>query len=172
MHCPMRAPLPSIHRAVGLVVIITFLGRAAANAASAGKTNAPAAKAATEAATPAPAETPIPRSVFVIPKSAKEGRDPFFPNSTRLFGEVTTKTNTTAPVTKVDLVLKALAVSAEQRLATINTRTFEVGEEAEIQTGAGRVRVRCLEIHEDSVVIEVGGERRTLRMRAKVLAEP
>lgn len=168
----MRALLLSNRRVVGLVVLIAFLGHPAANAASAGKTNAPAAKVATEAATPAPAETPLPRSVFVIPKSAKEGRDPFFPNSTRLFGEVATKTSTNAPVTKVDLVLKALAVSAEQRLATINNRTFEVGEEAELQTGRGRVRVRCLEIHEDSVVIEVGGERRTLRMRAKMLAEP
>jgi hypothetical protein len=163
-------PFP-LCRDAGLAVLFVLLSGGWAQAAVAGKTNTAASRATNATVATVAAEAPIPRSTFVMPKSAKEGRDPFFPNSTRLFGETTT-TKTNAPTTNAGLVLKALAGSAERRLATINTRTFEVGEEAEVQTGAGRVRVRCLEINDDSVVIEVGGTRRTLRMRASFLTEP
>src|SRR5437899_4068581 len=48
----------------------------------AAETNSPAAKAAASQA--ARLATPIPRSVFLMPKSRVEGVDPFFPLSTRL----------------------------------------------------------------------------------------
>jgi hypothetical protein len=114
-----------------------------------------------------PQESPIPQSVFEIPKAAKDGRDPFYPNSSHPFGATAgsgTKTTNAPPAAA--LVLKALSGTPANRLATINNVTFAAGEEAEVISGAARVRVRVLEIKEDSVEVEVGGVRRTLRMRA------
>ncbi len=133
-------------------------------AATATSTNSRTGEAADELAKAEVVESPIPHSVFELPKSADDGRDPFFPTSTRLFGNViTTKTNT-APIGS-GLVLKALAGSPGNRFATINSIVFAEGEERECVTPGGRITVRCLEISEDTVVIEVGGVRRTLRMR-------
>jgi hypothetical protein len=56
----------------------------------------------------------------------------------------------------------------EHRLALINNHTFEAGEEAEVTTITGRILVRCLQIREESVLIQVGPERRELRMRAGI----
>ena len=125
-------------------------------------TNAPSAA---KASLQEPAQEPvIPRSIFEAPKTSKEGRDPFFPNSTRLSGTVLVKTNP-GPAA-VNLVLKALSGTAAQRLATINNVTFAAGEENDVIAGTSKVRVRVIEIKEDSVIIEVGGARRTLRMRS------
>jgi hypothetical protein len=110
----------------------------------------------------------VPESVFLIPSNRSEGRDPFFPHSTRpLSGAVVAKA--TAPVAPINLELKALFGTPDRRMAMINNRNFEIGEEQEIPTPGGRVRVRCLEIHEDSVVIEASGVRRILRLRTGVL---
>ena len=121
-------------------------------------TNAPSAAKA------APQEPVIPRSIFEAPKTSQEGRDPFFPNSPRVFGPVVAKTN--AGPAAVRLSLKALSGSPNNRLATINNVTFAAGEESDVVASAGRVRVRVIEIKEDSVIIEVGGARQTLRMRS------
>lgn len=123
-------------------------------------TNAPAQNDATATATNAP----VPQSVFEVPKTPVEGRDPFFPNSSRAYGTLATAATNATPAV-VQLSLKALAGTAERRFATVNNRVFEVGEEGEVTTPTGRVRVRCLEIRSDSVLIEVGGVQRQLRMR-------
>ena len=65
----------------------------------------------------------------------------------------------------VDLRLKAISGLPEHRLALINNHTFEAGEEGEIATTSGRMRIRCLEITQDSAVVQVGSERRELRLR-------
>ncbi len=106
---------------------------------------------------------PIPQSVFSLPKSPKEGQDPFFPGSARLFGEVTTKTN--APANATALALKAVAGSPGHRFATINNIVFAEGEEREVSIAGGRIKVRCVEIQDEAVVVEANGARRTLRMR-------
>ncbi len=127
---------------------------------TAAKTNATA-----EAAGAVLASAAIPQSVFELPKTPQEGRDPFFPGSTRPYGTLAA-TATNAPAAQVtQLALKALAGTAERRFATINNRVFEIGEEGEVTTPGGRVRLRCLEIRESSVLIEVGGVRQQLRMR-------
>jgi len=119
-------------------------------------------------------EVAIPQSIFRIPKSPKEGRDPFFPDSLRVFGTTTTRTTNAAP-TVVNYTLKGLAGAVDARFATIGTTgpggsalsvDLAAGEEREIVTSTGRVKVRCLEIREDAVVIEAGGMRRELRLRA------
>ena len=109
-------------------------------------------------------ELPAPRSLFVMPTSPKEGRDPFFPRSSRLYTSVVLKTNQ-VPVT-LDLRLNGVSGSPDHRLAIINHRTFEKGEESEVTTSSGRVLIRCMEIKDESVVIRIGGEQRELHLRS------
>jgi hypothetical protein len=112
------------------------------------------------------AASEMPKSTFTIPRSPDEGRDPFFPNSARLFAAVASKA-ITLPVatTSAELLLKGFSGPSNQRLAIINNRTFSSGESGEVRTSNSRVRVRCVQINEDSVIIETNGERRVLRLR-------
>ncbi len=150
-----------------LVVASAFCLALATHAADKPAT-APAkpAKAATNAA---PVQVEPAKSVFIMPANPQEGKDPFFPKSTRLFNTVvvaTTTTSTNHPVVvPVDLQLKGISGVAEHRLAIIGTRTFEVGEERILGTSSGRIRVRCLDITTDSVLIQVGDEQRILHLR-------
>ena len=115
----------------------------------------------------APAELELPKSLFVIPADSGEGKDPFFPLSTRLRPAppvVTPTTTNVGPVT-VQLDLKGISGAVDHRLAIINNRTFAVGEEEELAVNSGRVRVVCKEIKDDSVIVLVNGQERLLRLR-------
>lgn len=61
-----------------------------------------------------------------------------------------------APV-PATLHLTGLIVAGQRRLATINGRSFEAGKERLVPVGDKHVRVRCLEIRDDGVVIRVEG---------------
>jgi hypothetical protein len=151
-----RKPL----RLAALLLVLAFPCPAAQT-----KTNSPtvAAPVPTNAL---PAQVEIPKSVFVIPTTPQEGRDPFFPLSTRLFTSVVVKTNMhSVAAVPSDLKLNGISGTAEHRLAIINNRTFEANEEGAVSTSAGLVRIRCLEIKSDSVLVQIGGEQRILRMR-------
>jgi len=152
---------------------ISFFCLAFAGASAQAQAQAPAkpTNPAPANAKPAPAEAPVPQSVFIIPRNPQEGRDPFFPLSTSVYtryGAVAAQTNRVAVV--ADLKLQGFSGPNEHRLAIINNRTFEVSEEADVSTSSGRVRIRCLEIKNESVVVQfvVGGERRELRLRQGV----
>jgi hypothetical protein len=113
----------------------------------------------------------VPQSVFVMPKAKPEGVDPFFPRSngpyTRGLPMIPVPIATPAPAPiAVDLKLKAISGLPEHRLALINNHVFEAGEEGEVIANNGRMRIRCLEVHEDSAVVQVGAERRDLRLRS------
>lgn len=113
--------------------------------------------------------TPPPQSVFVIPKKATEGKDPFFPGSTRVQNvNVEVKPKGPTPVV-IELSLKGISGTAAEPLAIINTTTFTTGEENEVITEGGRMRVRCVEINitAGTVLVQVGGQRRELRLQAK-----
>ena len=124
-----------------------------------------------KAAAPAPTNVPpalveIPKSVFDVPANPQEGKDPFFPLSTRLFASPVAKTNgQAAPKLVVDLKLKGFSGTADHPLAIINNRTFGIDEEGSVSTAAGRVTIRCVEIKPDSVVVQVGGQQRILHLR-------
>jgi hypothetical protein len=136
----------------------------AAQAAQAAQTP-PAAPAKAKAVTNAPpAVVELPKSVFVIPTTSEEGRDPFSPLSTRLH-PVITPTTTNVPLPVVLVELKGISGTADRRLAIINNRTFEAGEEGELVVNAGRVRVVVKEIKDDSVRVLINGQERVLRMR-------
>jgi hypothetical protein len=132
-------------------------------AASLRAENGPVPKPAAAGSNAAPAQIVIPKSLFVIPSSPREGTDPFFPKVGRpIQPPVVTQTST--PVA-VDLHLKGFSGTPQQPLAIINNKTFAAGEEGDLNLASGRVHLRCVEIKSDSVVIEIGGERRELRLR-------
>jgi hypothetical protein len=125
---------------------------------------APPAKTAAAAAPPVKTAAPAaaPRSAFVIPANPKEGRDPFNPASLRPYE----KAQVAAQPRMVEissLVLKGVSGPPDNRLAIINNRTFAIGDEQDLITTQGRIRIRCVEISNNTVVIESGGQRQELK---------
>lgn len=152
-----------------LLLIATLASLTVASPAAQTPTNAPTKAVPAPAAETkaAPAQLKIPESTFVIPTRPQQGRDPFFPQSTRLFEAALIVAPTNQPnVPSTELQLKGLSGLRGHRLAMINNHTFEVGEEGDVVTSSGRVRVRCLAIRDDSVLIQVNGEPRILRFRS------
>lgn len=151
-----------IRRPGATLLLAALLVRAAVHAGPP-QPAAPAKVPAPSAVSPTNVVMGIPPSVFFVPSATQAVKDPFFPNSTRLAVLTTTKTNPPGAVT--DLALQGLSGTAARPLATINNRIFEPGEEQEVVTPSGKVRVRCVEINlkDESVVIEAGGGRRELR---------
>jgi hypothetical protein len=147
--------LKARRRAARLCVAGTLLTMAAASAFAA--PNPPAPKPV--------AEAPMAKSVFV--DRPDFGRDPFFPKSTRR-GAVTATTTVVQPVGNFDsIALKGISVNNERRLAIVNNKTFEVGEEGEVPVGAQRVKVKVTEIREKSAVITVNGVSKELFLGSK-----
>ena len=122
---------------------------------------------------PAPAgktaECVAPKSVFV--DDARSGKDPFFPTSTRRLDSLVrlAPTNSASPLTTYlsCLSLKGLSGTKEQPLALINGYTVAEGELAEIKCGGQILKIRCREIRERSVLVELDGrgEIRELKLR-------
>jgi len=140
----------------------------AAPAAQSETNPAPAAASGGPVATNAAVEMPMILSVFVMPTKPDEGKDPFFPRSMRPYGSVPVLKTNQPVVVQVDLQLKAISGPPEHHLAMVNNRTFDSGEEGDVTTAAGRVRIRCVEIRADSVLIQIlsSGEQRVLRLRS------
>ncbi|MEY2427727.1 MAG: hypothetical protein QOJ40_612 [Verrucomicrobiota bacterium] len=105
-----------------------------------------------------------------MPTAPREGKDPFFPRSTRPYTTRVISSNTTPVAIIADFRLDGISGPPDHRLAIINYKTFETGEEAEVNTNAGKMRIHCLEIGADTVIIQVGAERRVLRLRGGSLA--
>lgn len=110
------------------------------------------------------------KSVFV--DDPHSGIDPFFPQSRRrleVFQQRSIATNIVQqPMEKLNLLtLKGISGTKNQRLALINSSTVGVGELAEIRCGPQVVKVRCREIRDRSVIIELEGlgETRELKLR-------
>ncbi len=112
---------------------------------------------------------PPPQSVFVIPKKPAEGKDPFFPSATRVYASETPEKPTNPVVPVGDLSLKGISGTAAEPLAIINTTTFTTGEENDVITSAGRMRIRCVAINmgNGTVLVQAGGERRELRLQTR-----
>ena len=54
------------------------------------------------------------------------------------------------------LILKGISGKGQRRFALINNQTLERGETARVRLGTSNVLVRCLEILDGSVVVQVG----------------
>jgi hypothetical protein len=148
-----------------MALAAALLGVACASLAAQTNTTPPAS-ASPAPTNAAPALPEIPQSVFIIPASPQEGKDPFFPLSRRLYASVVVRTNVQPSVVSVELHLNGISGTADHRLAIINNRTFEANEEGAVPTASGPARIRCLEIKADSVLIQIGGEQRILRLRS------
>ena len=147
------------------VAFASLAAQTPTNAAHAGPAHAPTN------AVPALAE--IPQSVFTMPTSPQEGKDPFFPRSMRLFNNVVVQTNLQAtPVVAVELHLNGISGTPDHRLAIINNRTFEAGEEGEVSSASGRVRVTCKDIKLDSVRVLVSGRGANPASARRLLIAP
>jgi hypothetical protein len=111
----------------------------------------------------------IPQSVFVDKQDS--GRDPFFPQSVRR-RQVITRVVATNQIPQVSAILgqlslKGISGTKAQPLALINSSTIAEGELADIRCGRQIVKVRCVEIRDRSVLVELHGtsETRELKLR-------
>jgi len=93
-------------------------------------------------------------STFTIPSSLQEGRDPFFPRSTRFISKPVLTAPALGPVV---LECKGISGTSKRPLAIINNRTFAVGDEQDVNTAQGKVRVLCLEIDGMKVKVRAQG---------------
>jgi hypothetical protein len=111
-------------------------------------------------------ETAVPTSVFVVPADPKEGKDPFFPASMRIFAsqQPVVPKGQKAPVIEIPLTLTGII---PLKLAMVNGRTFEPGEEGEVVANGVRKKIRCLKVKTESAIVELlpEGERRELKLR-------
>lgn len=113
-------------------------------------------KKATVKTNDAPDELAVPLAVFDY--TIKPTKDPFFPLSTRQpFPQVVT--NNVAPSINPSLfVLKGVDGPPDRRLVLVNNRTMAKGEDAEVTTTSGRVKVTCLDIRTASVVLRIASQ--------------
>ena len=84
-----------------------------------------------------------PMSAFIIPDNPKEGRDPFFPNSIRVYKDRPAAPGTT-DVSSLHL----------QGISKSGNHVFK--------TDTGKIDVICKKINANSVVVEAGGQILTL----------
>jgi hypothetical protein len=153
-------------------VVAAILGFSASTIFAADQVRAKTIDAAKTPAKPAGSTRPstaasepvsIPQSVFTIPATLKEGRDPFFPNSKPEMPAIVPKPGMDWDA--ATFVLNGIT-SPPRRTAMINGRTFEVGEEGEVRLPSGsKVLIKCVEIGNSTAAIMVGGQRRELKMR-------
>jgi len=121
----------------------------------------PAASSTNQVTVPVGSE--IPQSVFIIPNSPKDGRNPFFPGS---HAELPPTPKPIAPIDASSFVLNGIT-SPPKRTAMINGRTFEVGEQGEVRVpNGGKELIKCVEIGADSAIIEWKGQQVVLRFRS------
>jgi hypothetical protein len=112
----------------------------------------------------APAK-PVPaQSVFVIPTSSRDGRDPFFPNSIRPYESNPTSKHTVDTTT---FTIRGVSIENGHSMVIINNHTFGIGDSGDVLTPTGRVHLHVIEIRSDAVVIEVNGNRRELSTTIK-----
>lgn len=112
-----------------------------------------------------PSETATQKSVFE--EKLRSGKDPFFPNSSRRQEKVVVANSKTHQAPVVQLFLKAITGTTTHKLALINNQTFAAGEEGFVRVPNGQVRIQCVEIKENSVVVTVEGDpaRKELKLR-------
>lgn len=111
-----------------------------------------------------PAKPVAARSVFAMPASVRDGRDPFFPESARPYEDAVASKRT---VDSTAFSVKGLSVEHGHSMVIINNHTFAVGDEGDVMTATGRVHIRLAEIRTGVVVIEVNGSRRELSVGTK-----
>jgi len=127
------------------------------------------ALASGRAATPPGIVPPnAPKSSFVDEPGL--GRDPFFPESGRRTPAVVTPAdpNANRPNVPDFLTLKGISISGGRKLAIINNYTVAEGEEFSLRYGTQVTKVKCVEIKERIVTVQVNGVAKELPLRASL----
>jgi len=107
----------------------------------------------------------IQQSVFVYPDNASEGRDPFFPSSTRVYDTSPQKPIHGPALT--DLSLKSILGTSPRVFAIINNHTFAPGDEGDIILKDGRrLHIRCVDVNPNAgtATVEANGMSETLHI--------
>jgi len=150
-----------------LITILSGLTLAATAAVAAPQTANSSATNAAKATPPKPAAIIPARSIFTQPSSIRDGRDPFFPESTRAFDAANTAAVANGAPRNIEatqLAIKGVSRDARGRLMVIiNNHTFMVGDEGDVLVTGGRAHLRCMEIRPDTVIVEVNGARHEIR---------
>ena len=105
------------------------------------------------------------RSVFNQPASPKDGRDPFFPSSMRLFASAVVPASKSKDLSA--LVIRGKSGPLDHPLVIINDVTFAEGDDRDVIIHDGRIHIHCIQIIGDLVVIEANGQRHQLRFELK-----
>jgi hypothetical protein len=93
-------------------------------------------------------------------------KDPFFPRSTRFTGTVpVTTTPDLIPAPMTALKLGGISGPKNRRLAIINNKTFETGEEGDIKVMGQTFKVKCVEIRDDGATVSVNGQVQKLLLK-------
>lgn len=147
--------------ATAVAVVLAWVAALVPHAEGAAKN--PPGPVAPDPKTNQPVVVEIPQSVFVVPANARQGRNPFFPNSG--FGPEVSQKARPSTVDLSSFVLNGIT-SPPKRTVIINGRTFEKGEEGEVRLpGGNKELIKCEDIGDDFAVIIVKGQRRELRFR-------
>lgn len=65
------------------------------------------------------------------------------------------------------LILNDISGPDDHRLAIINGHTFEASEEALVKINGQKIRIKCLEIRKDSVLIDAEGAEKQIELKLK-----
>ena len=112
------------------------------------------------APTAQPAKSEMPRSVFIYPSKPEEGRDPFFPDSTRPYIQNPDKKPDIIAVSLTDLAFRGILQGKDGIFAIINNHPFGPGDEGDVITKDGRrLTIHCVSINPkaNTVTIEANG---------------
>lgn len=114
---------------------------------------------------PQHAKLEIQQSVFVVPNSPSEGRDPFFPSSTRVY--VNNPENQIRGPSLSELTLKSILGTPPRVFAIINNHTFAPGDDGDIITKSGqRLHIHCKDIDPKAgtATVEANGASEALHL--------
>ncbi len=111
------------------------------------------------AATSAPVRV---RSTFTQPKQFSEGRDPFYPESTRVFQAVMAESPNSHKADVSALVVKGYYRDSKGAFVIINNHTFTTGDEGNVITPGGRIHLKCVDVLPNVVIIECNGSMHQL----------
>jgi len=93
-----------------------------------------------------PAKLESEQSVFVYPDNSTEGRDPFFPNSPRVYQSSINKQIRGPSLT--DLSLRSILGTPPRVFAIINNHTFAPGDDGDVILKDGRrLHINCVNIN-------------------------
>lgn len=115
---------------------------------------------------PVPAKTETNSlSIFIMPTNPSQGRDPFFPESTRVYDQMLANSKTNQVVKLPPLTVFGISGTPGHLLAIINNHTFAAGDTGEVLTPAGdKVQIHCLEVEMNYVLVEVNGHKHRINM--------